>query len=116
MCDPPSQPPPLTRPRRAIGYDRARDLPRLLPVWPRDLEDASPAGRVRLIALLRRALRAERARGLAAHWTYDLARHAQLRAALDAELALAAETSADPLRACPRPKLNGASPYKKARY
>ncbi len=81
-----------TRPapnRRAIRYDRARDLPLLLPIWPAELADISAAGRERMIALLRRALRAERSRGLAGHWTYDLARHVQLRSALDAEIALA---------------------------
>lgn len=68
-------------------YARASDLARLLPLWPEELADASVAGRRRLIARLCRALRAERSRGLAGHWTYDLARHAQLRTALDAELA-----------------------------
>jgi hypothetical protein len=53
---------------------------RLLPLWPHEVCDRSPAGRQRLIALLRRALRAERNRGLAGHWTYDLSRHAQLLA------------------------------------
>ena len=71
-------------------YRRSRDLPLLLPMWPADLDDISQSGRTRIVAMLRRALRAERARGLAGHWTYDLARHAQLRAALDEELAQAA--------------------------
>ena len=35
---------------------------------------------MRLLAVLRRALRAERNRGLTGHWTYDLSRHAQLLA------------------------------------
>lgn len=79
--------PPHAAPDRKPRYDRARDLPLLLPIWPADLSDTSRDGRARLIARLRRALRAERVRGLAGHWTYDLSRHAQLRAALDAELA-----------------------------
>lgn len=83
---PPPHPQPVT-PGKRNGYLRSRDLPLLLPMWPADIADMSPAGRVRIVAMLRRALRAERARGLAGHWTYDLARHAQLRAALDAELA-----------------------------
>jgi hypothetical protein len=34
---------------------------------------------------LRRALRAERQRGIGGHWSYDLARHAQLLHAYRAE-------------------------------
>lgn len=37
--------------------------------------------RASLVAQLRRALRRERARGLAGHWTYDLGRHRALLAA-----------------------------------
>jgi hypothetical protein len=47
----------------------------LLPLWPHEFNDPSLPGRRRRIELLRRALRAERQRGLAGHWTYDLARH-----------------------------------------
>ena len=47
----------------------------LLPLWPRELADKTLAGRGKRVALLRKALRAERQRGLAGHWTYDLARH-----------------------------------------
>ncbi len=68
-------------------YVRAHDLPRLLPMWPKDLADLSVAGRERVIATLRRALKAERQRGLAGHWAYDLARHAQLLAAYRTECA-----------------------------
>lgn len=71
------------------AYDRTRDLPGLIAVWPAELVDMSDEGRRRLIAKLRRALRAERRRGLMGHWTYDLARHAQLLAAFKAECALA---------------------------
>jgi hypothetical protein len=38
----------------------------------------SPAGRAHILATLERALRAERRRGIAGHWTYNLARHVQL--------------------------------------
>jgi len=62
------------------GPARAHDLLRLLPLWPHEVADQSPAGRQRILTLLRRALRAERRRGLAGHWTYDLSRHAQLLA------------------------------------
>jgi hypothetical protein len=68
------------------GYVRARDLPRLLPLWPHELTPATNADHALLLARLRRALRAERQRGLAGHWTYDLARHAQLLRAYRAEV------------------------------
>lgn len=67
---------------------RAAELARLLPLWPREIADTSREGRVRLVAKLHRALKAERRRGLAGHWTYDLARHAALLAAWRRERAL----------------------------
>lgn len=60
------------------GYQRMRDLPRLIRVWPAELETQVIEARARLVARLRRALREERCRGLSGHWTYDLARHAAL--------------------------------------
>lgn len=102
--------PSITPPDRAPRYVRARDLPLLLPMWPADLADTSAHGRLRLIAHLRRALRAERARGIAGHWTYDLARHVQLRAALDAELDRAGPGALTPSRP------QAAQECKKARY
>lgn len=62
-------------------------LARLLPMWPHELADASIEGRRRRIALIQRSLRAERRRGLAGDWTYDLARHAGLLACYHAEIA-----------------------------
>lgn len=91
--------------RKAHGaptYDRNRDLPRLLPLWPSELADVGPEGRQRLIRLLRRALRAERRRGIARHWTYDLARHSQLRAALTAEIEAARQAEETAARRRPR--------------
>ncbi|MGZ5914772.1 MAG: hypothetical protein ACXWJU_05530 [Hyphomicrobium sp.] len=70
-----------------FGYERARDLPKLLPLWELELATPSEAEHARLLARLRRALRAERLRGLSGHWTYDLARHAQLLRAYRAEVA-----------------------------
>ena len=69
------------------AYDRARDLPGLLPLWPNEIADASIDGREAVIAKLERACRSERARGALrpAHWTYDINRHAQLIAAYEAE-------------------------------
>lgn len=68
-------------------YDRRTELPRVLPLWPHELDDESPEGRRRVLAKLRRALRAERRRGVAGHWTYDLARHVELLRVYRLELA-----------------------------
>jgi hypothetical protein len=70
-------------------YDRSRHLPRLIPVGPADIADDSPAGRRAILARLARALRAERNRGRAGHWTYDLNRHVGLAQAYAAERARA---------------------------
>lgn len=78
------------RSRSRRPYERRTDLPRLLPLDPLDLDDESPQGRRRLLAKLRRALRAERRRGIAGHWTYDLARDAELLRVYRLELVLAA--------------------------
>lgn len=66
---------------RPDRYDRDWDLPRLLPMWPHELADLGIAGRERVVAKIKQALRAERRRGVSGHWTYDLTRHAQLVAA-----------------------------------
>jgi hypothetical protein len=69
------------------SYDRACVLPRLIAIDPRDLAAGSPDLARRIIARLECALRAERQRGRAGHWTYDLNRHIALRQALLAERA-----------------------------
>lgn len=74
-----SWPEPRPAPSRQI-QTREAELMRLLPLWPHEVTDRSPAGRQKLLYVLRRALRAERNRGLAGHWAYDLSRHAQLLA------------------------------------
>lgn len=76
-----------TRGAQARSYVRETDLPKLLPLWPSELEVRTPSDHLRLLARLRRALRAERRRGLSGHWTYDLSRHAQLLRAYRAEAA-----------------------------
>jgi hypothetical protein len=67
---------------------RVARLQRLLPFWPSEPADVSPEGRARVVARLHQALRAERRRGIAGHWTYDLARHRDLLAAYRQEIAL----------------------------
>jgi hypothetical protein len=79
--------PPPTKPEPRHPYDRRTELPRVLPLWPHELDDDTPEGRRRILAKLRRALRAERRRGVAGHWTYDLARHAALVRVYRLELA-----------------------------
>jgi hypothetical protein len=70
------------------AYDRQRDLPRLLPLWPTELEAMDLTAHARLLNRMRRALRAERQRGIGGHWAYDLARHAALLRAYRAETAI----------------------------
>ncbi|WEK52539.1 MAG: hypothetical protein P0Y66_11450 [Candidatus Kaistia colombiensis] len=66
-------------------YRRQTCLPRLLPLPPAELADESDAARRRIVARLARALRAERMRGRAGHWTYDLNRHIALHQAYEGE-------------------------------
>ena len=82
----------VMRPPRLIA-DRRTALSRLLPLWPHELEDQSLDARRLVVGRLRRALRAERRRGIGGHWTYDLARHVELLRLYRAEVAdLAAAT------------------------
>ena len=66
-------------------YCRIRQLPGLLKMWPSELEDYSYPGTLRIVALLRKALRAERCRARMGHWAYDLNRHIDLTDALKHE-------------------------------
>jgi hypothetical protein len=78
--------------------ERRRAIARLLPLWPHEVEDRSEAGCRRLLARLARALRAERRRGLAGHWTYDLGRHAALLRLYREELAALGSGTTTPTR------------------
>jgi len=80
----------------AAAYLRARDLPRLIALWPRELDDHSPEGCRRVLAKLRSALRAERRRALSGHWSYDLNRHLGLISAYKGELAGLSRIEAQP--------------------
>jgi hypothetical protein len=66
---------------------RERDLPKLLALWQHELDDLSAEGRRRILARLRRALRAERRRALSGHWSYDLNRHLGLLSVSKGDLA-----------------------------
>ena len=71
----------------AAAYARARDLPKLIALWPHEIDDESSEGRRHILAKLRSALRAERRRALSGHWSYDLNRHLGLLSAYKGELA-----------------------------
>lgn len=73
-------------------YQRELHLPRILPVGPQEISDTSESGRRSILRRLARALRAERNRGRAGHWTYDLNRHIALAQAYAAERAMLAKT------------------------
>ena len=64
---------------------RCEDIQRLLQAWPKEIADVSVAGRRRTVRRLEKALRQERCRGRAGHWTYDVARHQQLARLLRTE-------------------------------
>jgi len=72
----------------ARSYSRARDLPRLIALWPYELADFTPEGGTRILSKLRQALRAERRRARAGHWSYELNRHLALLGAYKGEIAL----------------------------
>ena len=78
--------------RQSAGsYRRMYDLPRLLPLLESELVTTTLAQHLRLLGLIRRALRRERMRGIGCHWAYDLARHAALLAAYRAERSAVAD-------------------------
>jgi hypothetical protein len=93
---------PLPRCARVIGeivragadrYDRTRHLPWLARTTPDELTSNDPAVAGAIVGRLVRALRAERQRGKAGHWTYDMNRHIALMQALAAERQRLEETS-----------------------
>lgn len=69
------------------AYDRRRHLPALIRIDPEAEGLESEAGIRLILARLERALRAERNRARAGHWTYDLNRHIALKQAHAAESA-----------------------------
>ena len=69
----------------AASYQRSRDLTRLIALMPQEIDDHSTNGNAEIIAKIKNALRSERRRGQAGHWSYNLNRHAALLEALKAE-------------------------------
>lgn len=66
-------------------YERARHLPWLARATPDEIASSDPEVTRTIVSRLARALRAERSRGRAGHWTYDMNRHIALKQALSAE-------------------------------
>lgn len=107
----PSDARPRTNPQRrrdtrvkagSRAYVRARDLPKLIALWPHELEDRSEAGRLHIIVKLRRALRAERrAAPLPVNWSYGLNRHLALLSAYEGERAAQARAAGALSRTAP---------------
>ncbi|MEJ8571331.1 DUF6477 family protein [Microbaculum marinum] len=78
---------PLTETIRAGAdlYDRQRHLPWLARATPAELSSENPETILEIVERLSRALAAERRRGRANHWSYDMNRHIALLQALAAE-------------------------------
>ena len=70
---------------------RTRALSRLIPLWPGEISAADACSALKVVATLERALRAERRRGRAGHWSYDMNRHLALARALREERVRLAE-------------------------
>ena len=80
-----------SRPAGPCQDARALHLSRLVPLWPSEIESRDLAAAQRVVAALERALRGERRRGRAGHWSYDMNRHMALAKALQAERARLAD-------------------------
>jgi hypothetical protein len=74
---------------KGTSYDRRRDLPRLIRLWPDEAVKLAQTDHPRLLQLLAAALRVERQSSQNRSWTYDLVRHRALVRAWRAETALA---------------------------
>ena len=73
--------------RGAELYERNKVIPRLLPLAPDSLQGAEPETTQKILRLLSKALRCERAYGRAGSYHYDLNRHLALAQAFTAERA-----------------------------
>ena len=69
----------------ALAYERARCLPRVLPMLAGDCCGPEPETTRRIVRKLADALRRERRLGRAGHWAYDLNKHIALAQAWKAE-------------------------------
>ena len=69
------------------AYNRSRDLPRLLGLWPEEVGHLAGSGLEAIVARLAALIRAERRRARSHHWSYDLNRHGALITAFESECA-----------------------------
>ena len=76
---------PQTIPINDHMYDRQKDLPRLIPLWPEDLKDDTEIGTKKIIEKIYIALQVERRKAKTSHWSYNLTKHIGLLVALKAE-------------------------------
>lgn len=76
------------RARAGITNDshRLTNLIRLLPIPAAEIRENTRTTAKKIMSRLRSALRQERKRGRAGHWTYDLNRHIALYQALNTEI------------------------------
>lgn len=84
----------------AQASERGLRLSRLVPLWPAQIDMPGEAAARRVIHALERALREERRRGRAGHWSYDINRHLALARALRDERARMADPRKMPDTAC----------------
>lgn len=101
----------------AARYERRRHLPRLIPIEEERLVDPSQDEIEWIVTRLAKALRAERRKGIAGHWTYDLNRHIALMQAYRAELAPLVRPTGKVPEAAQRPALaaGGRTAFRAAR-
>lgn len=84
----------------ATAYCRARDIPRLLPLYPAIRSPFGEAAHRTLVFDLSRLVAAERRRGVCGDWTYDAGRHAALLETLALERTISAHLASQPGAVC----------------
>ena len=72
-------------PFNVLSYDRQKDLPRLIAIWPSLLEDDTQEASRKIIEKIQKALQTERRKSKTGHWSYNLTKHIGLLTALKAE-------------------------------
>lgn len=77
----------IDRSAKSSDYMRHIHLPRLIGIWPSQINDFSRETTALIVHKLYKALRAERQKGRSGHWAYDFNKHLSLVAAYKAEKA-----------------------------
>ena len=86
--------------REAKLYVRGRDLPKLVALWPKEINDYSIPGTEHIVRRIRQVLGAYYALGLRKHWSHNVSRHVALAVALKAEKATLARLIEERRVAC----------------